>query len=143
MPAGGFRMSFSALRSNIKFIVPEAIRSALDSYTYSFARAAVERAAKYPPVPAGSKYIRTGTLMRSWRINNISTGEGIRHQLSNYATDPRGRPYSRLVYGPTDQWPTHAAHGWPNIADVLEELGGRGLFRRQVQEIIKQGVQTA
>lgn len=135
------RMTFSAVRSNVRRAPNKKIHRLLEQYTERFlAHNLLSEVVYYPPVPPGSWYTRTFTLLQSWKVRPISKGKGIRYEVFNDATDPKGRHYARLVHGPTGQWPHHAAHGWRNIGESLELIGGRGRFRQGVQNIINRNL---
>ena len=99
MPSRGFAVSFTALRSNVRRAPSAKVRRRLDEYTFKFAKELVEDTSEYPAATESS-YVRTYTLLRSWRIKNTGRGNRISYSLSNYARDPKGRYYARLVHGP-------------------------------------------
>ena len=127
------RISFSAIRPRKHRVPNKRIRQALDRYTEKFMLRVLEDTIFYPPVPAGSRYVRTTKLLRGWRIFNRSTGSGVRWEIVNNV------PYAQLVHGTATgakQWHVHRAHGWKNIGDVMRKHGGREQFRVGAQRII-------
>lgn len=95
----------------------------------------VRRMQEYPPEPAGQSkrvshtifgyiikavgYKRTGTLGRSWKIEEIDNG----YQIENTARSKRGHRYSRYVvgdaYGTGQAW-MHQGR-WQVFRDVVDE----------------------
>lgn len=63
----------------------------------------------YPPVPAGSKYIRTGNLANRWAVVNLGVA---RYALVNRA------PYSGWVVG-EQQTQTHRQNKWWRASEIL------------------------
>lgn len=133
------KITFAAIRSNIKMSPPEAVRKELHDYTQSFIGDLASELIKYPPPVPGSRYERTFDLLKAWRIRDISTGDGIRYALSNSVTERGRKPkrfYSEYVHGTTTQSPWHAAHGWRTVGDSLSSIGGRRRFTAEAQKII-------
>lgn len=132
------RVGFTAIRQGVRAAKYRSgvVRIAVALNTEQFLERVIDRTRVYPPVPAGSTYQRTYELDRSWEVVDKSHGLGIAYAIENRARDPYGRSYAGLVHGPEGQWGVHASHGWRNIGDVMERMGGRGQFKRQTQEII-------
>lgn len=75
----------------------------------------------YPPVPAGSKYVRTFRLRRGWDVRLEFTGNGVFLVVRN------ATPYTRYVVGllttadaaaRATQRAFHARNGWPVALDT-------------------------
>lgn len=134
--ARGFTVSFTAITVRRK-IPPEAqLISQLAVHTYKYVKEVQDLTAEYPPEPS-DRYQRTYTLRDSWKIEPVKSRGSIGYTLSNYARDPRGVYYSRLVHGPgNDQLNMHRLHGWRNITDVVKFVGGRDALRKGAQDII-------
>lgn len=130
------RIQFTALRAGVKHIPAPQITAALTAYNEKFVQTIVDKTKPYPPVPAGSWYVRTGHLYRSWKVRPRIAGDAISFEALNPVQDPRGRYYSGYVHGPTYQWTWHRRHGWRNIGDVVQEVGGHTAFRIGAQQII-------
>lgn len=74
----------------------------------------------YPPVPAGSRYVRTYRLRRGWTVNLEIVGNGAGLSIDLVVTNPT--PYTRWVVGTLTnvdalarltQQAFHARNGWP------------------------------
>ena len=117
------RVTFSAIRANARIIPGPEVYAALHEYTRDWCANIITQVSEYPPeVPPREgrrPYQRTFRLLGSWRLKDISSGVGIRYQISNSVQDKWGRYYSGYVHGPT-QASFHGEHGWKNIRDYLE-----------------------
>lgn len=126
-------VQFTAIRSNARIIPAEAIRAELDEFTLTHCGNILNEIAPYPPVPPPpNRYVRTGRLLRNWRVRNTGTGDQVKYTIDNPVQDRRGRYYVRYVQGPSGQTWFHSAHGWKNIGDYKD----RDRFRAGVQAII-------
>ena len=78
----------------------------------------IKRLQKYPPPPAGSRYERTFTLRRKWRLIRVGD-RGYRVTNTAYR---RGRYYSKWVVGNARGQMQAAIHQgrWPLFAQVTE-----------------------
>lgn len=74
----------------------------------------------YPPVPAGSRYVRTFRLRRGWNVNLEIVSDGAGVSIDLVVTNPT--PYTRWVVGTLTnvdalarltQRDFHARNGWP------------------------------
>lgn len=129
-------VQFTAIRTNARIIPMPEIREELDAFTRDFCGDVVIEVSQYPPVPAPpNRYVRTGRLIRNWRVQPKSTGDQIKYVIDNPTQDRRGRYYVNYVHGPSGQTSFHSAHGWKNIGDYKD----RDRFRAGVQAIIQAG----
>lgn len=62
----------------------------------------------YPPVPANSRYKRTGRLASSWKKEQVKPGVWA---LTNNATGPKGQFYARYVVG-EESGPKNKRQAW-------------------------------
>lgn len=133
-------IKFTAIRANSRLLKLNlaAVTAQIDSATRSFAEDIVEELQKYPPVPAGSTYERTGRLRSNWRVQRTVGHSGIQYSITNPVQEqrPRGVYYSGLVQGRSTQTWFHRSHGWQTVEDVLERRGGRNQLASTVQSII-------
>lgn len=134
-----FRITFSALKRNVKMKPVAAIQKELNTHTRQFCIDVLSELAPYPPPIEEGDYQRTYRLLKAWRIRDISEGDGIRWSLTNPVRDRYGRHYSGFVHGTNQTW-FHADNGWRNITDVMQSIGGRGRFQKGVQDIISKGL---
>lgn len=84
----------------------------------------------YPAKRSGSRYIRTGTLRRSWNFSMKSGGgriEGSVQSNSNVA------PYNRDVQG-ENQRPLFERIGWHNVKELIALMGDD--FPKRVQKAL-------
>lgn len=127
-------VQYTPIRANAAIIPSALIRAELDAFTRDFCGDVVIAVAEYPPVPPPpNRYVRTGRLLRNWRVLPKPTGDQIKYVIDNPVQDKRGRYYASFVHGPgTGQVWFHSAHGWKNIADYRD----RERFRTGVQAII-------
>lgn len=74
----------------------------------------------YPSERPGQKYIRTGRMFRSWRINKLENNKG--YSIGNVAMF-KGNAYPQYVvgdaYGTSQAW-MHKGR-WPNFREVTEK----------------------
>lgn len=126
-------VQFTAIRSNAKLVPAAAIHAELEVFTQEFCATIVKDVQDYPPVPPPpNRYVRTGRLLRYWRVQSRSSGDQIKYVIDNPVQDRRGRYYVNYVHGPNGQTSFHSAHGWKNIGDFRS----RDTFRVGVQAII-------
>jgi hypothetical protein len=87
-------------------------------------REALTAVRTYPPVPPGSRYVRTFNLQRSWFLTPVirTPAGGIQVSVRNSAE------YANLVIGP-DQRPYHRRTGWPRLREFMERRRS-DLYRR-------------
>lgn len=139
----GFSVSFTAVRANVRLAPNKRIARLIDKHTEHLVQQFIVNT-KYPPppVPADSRYTRSYNLFLSWRMRRTSHGTNISYEASNNAKDYRGRPYARLVYGPTGQWGPHAAHGWPTITELIRRSRLRERIRDETQMIINLNLES-
>lgn len=107
-----------ALRVNPVRVDTRAAQRDVERYMWDFLYARIAELQRYPRVPSGSRYRRTGDLGRGWRPNVQITFSEISGYLWNTATDRKsGREYMTYVQGP---WQTsqHQQTGWRTISDV-------------------------
>lgn len=132
------RVSLAAVRSNFRGgVLPAAAADALHAYTSKFAESIAAELREYPPAPPESEYVRTGRLGRAWKVEELSTGVGIRYVISNSVQDRWNRYYSAGVQSKPAQWAIHRGR-WSTIQDVMESKGGREKFRSDTQRILNQ-----
>lgn len=129
------KIQFTAIRKGVKHLPNEAVLLELTEYTRDFAQHVVDLTKPYPPVPANSRYVRTGRLGRYWKVQPRIAGNAISYEIINPVQDPRGMYYSGYVHGAEQQW-FHRRTGWRNINDVVIQVGGHEAFRRGTQQII-------
>ncbi len=78
----------------------------------------------YPPVPANSRYKRTGRLASGWAASRVKPGQVA---ITNNAKSPKGRFYARYVVGKGlgdkgfDQTAVHKRNGWWLARDVVQK----------------------
>jgi hypothetical protein len=107
-----------ALRVNPNRVDTRAAQRDVERFMWAFLYDRIKDLQRYPPVPSGSRYRRTGDLGRGWRPNVQITLSEISGYLWNSATDRKsGREYMTYVQGP---WQTlmHQQTGWTTISDV-------------------------
>lgn len=80
----------------------------------------VRYASDYPPAPAGSSYVRTRTLGRSWDRKVTQPGGTV---LGVVFSNRNIAPYNVWVQGPT-QTSYHAQTGWRTIEDIADFMAG-------------------
>lgn len=135
----GITVSFTAIRSNVRYIKSAQIMSNADSFTHKWCEELIKDVKVYPEEYANPSYVRTYKLYLSWKIVPASKGFGIAYEVQNKVKDRYGRYYARLVHGGPrgdGQWPHHDDTGWLRIWDVIYDLGGRKGFRDSVQHIM-------
>lgn len=129
-----------ALRVNPQRIDTNAARRDVEKFMWAFLYDRIKDLQHYPPVPRGSRYVRTGTLQRGWRPNVQSTSSEISGYLWNSASDrPSGREYMVYVQGP---WQTleHKQTGWATIGDVRAQqayayrAGLQAIYSRHIRK---------
>lgn len=72
---------------------------------------------RYPPPRAGSRYVRTYTLMRSWSrqiVGTVQTLQGV------VASNSAMAPYNRYVMSRADQALVHRGR-WATVEDIAEQ----------------------
>lgn len=134
--AVGFRISFTAIRSNVKYLKTGQLSKELHKYTKEWCRELIEETREYPPELLVPSYRRTRSLYRSWKVVKATGTSGIAYEVQNLVRDRYGRFYARLVHGGPrgdGQWGFHADHDWILLWDALDILGGREGFRSGVQ----------
>ena len=89
-------------------------KSLLEGEWGPFLDHAVEVISKYPPVPANSKYLRTGHLWASWHSEQVDALTG---QIQNVAE------YAGWVHG-HEQTAQHKGTGWTYAWDKAKWLAG-------------------
>ena len=73
-------------------------------------------ARRYPPQRAGSTYVRTFSLMRSWGRQIIGSGLSMRGVVSSSSSTV---PYNRYVMSRADQASIHRGR-WATVEDIAE-----------------------
>jgi len=76
---------------------------------------AILKGTSYPPVPSGSKYVRTGRLANSWKVTKSKPGH---YALENSA------PYSGYVVGDDGeggQTAVHKQNGWWQSTPIIQK----------------------
>jgi hypothetical protein len=135
---------FTAIRKNIRAIPTEKVYKEVDRYTAQNMRFLMSTVRQYPSAVAGSRYLRTFRLFNAWRLRSTSTGNGIQWTITNSVQDRRSNVYyaSRVhgTAGGRGQWALHKDHGWRNLYDELQKMGGRNKFAAGVQRIITREV---
>lgn len=127
-------VQYTAIRANPAILPGPLIRAELDAFTRDFCGEVVIAISDYPPVPPPpNRYVRTGRLLRNWRVLSKGTGDQIKYVIDNPVQDRRGRFYVGYVQGPSGQTSFHSAHGWKNILDYKD----RDRFSTGVQAIIE------
>ena len=128
---------FTAIRANARIILAPEIRAMLDEYVRGFMADIVIEVSQYPPPPPSppNRYVRTGRLLRNWRVRPIGNPDQIAYQIDNPVQDRWGRYYVSYVVGPSGQTSFHAAHGWKNIRDYVHQ----DEFRAGAQAVISRG----
>lgn len=134
-----FKVTFSALKRNVKMKPTAQVRAQLHEHTKQFCIDVLSELAPYPPPIEEGEYRRTFHLLKSWRIKDISAGDGIRWSLYNAVRDKYGRYYSGYVHGANQTW-FHRENGWRNITEVMASIGGRKRFEKGAQDIITKGM---
>jgi hypothetical protein len=87
------------------------------------------KASIYPPPPAGSSYVRTGTLGRKWIVNLKNLG----------ATVSNNTTYGPFVQGGDgEQTMQHAMTGWQDTDEIAEEQSEKvvSLIQEKVDKIL-------
>lgn len=134
--ATGLRISFTAIRSNVRYLKTGQLAKELHKYTKEWCRELIAEVREYPAELLVPSYRRTHNLERSWRVVKARGTSGIAYEIQNMVRDKYGRFYARLVHGGPrgdGQWSFHEDHGWIKLYDALDTIGGRESFRSSVQ----------
>ncbi len=92
--------------------------------------------AQYPPAPAGSTYIRTRTLGRSWTNRVRDEGSKI---VGTVGSNSNMAPYNRWVQGPDDlRARQHVRIGWIGIDELADQM--EAILPEVMQEEINQTI---
>lgn len=81
------------------------------------------RITRYPAIPAGSTYQRSGTFGHGWQIIRLTGGDRQGWRLHGEARDRRGRDYTHWVSGSaygTMQARVHAGR-WVKVRDAVDD----------------------
>jgi len=84
----------------------------------------------YPAQPAGSRYIRKGTLRRSW---GFSIKSGNMRIEGTVESNSMVAPYNRDVQG-ENQKPLFERRGWKNVSDLMKFMAEG--FSEKVQKAV-------
>lgn len=129
--AGVPTIEFKALTRTPLRLEMSTIHAQIESYIHDYLDGIRKVVQPYPPVPAGSRYKRTGALLRGWSISGTAFDQILRiDSVAGGAT----RQYAKYVHGDQEgnfqQW-YHQGHGWQKLADHID----RSAYRAGLQRI--------
>lgn len=78
-------------------------------------------AGDYPPAPANSSYVRTGTLGRKWTTKVEVRRNNVRGVISSDAVNDQGQYYGQWVKGPEKQRPLFERIGWQTLLEDFQQ----------------------
>lgn len=78
-------------------------------------------AGDYPPAPANSSYVRTGTLGRKWTTEVQVQRDNVRGVVGSDAVNDQGQHYGKWVKGPENQRPIFERIGWKTLLEDFKQ----------------------
>lgn len=123
------RVTFKAIKAPERQIASARAIAEIEAAAYDWGNRMVEKLRRYPPVPAGSTYVRTKALKEGWRWRRSYAGGALSVVVINDTAK-----YASFVQG-RKQRSYHASHGWRTAEELSKELEREVPFHRIVSKI--------